>query len=98
MRLVASMDGKKCDKAHTLYMEGMAAMVIHVLRLSVDIGLFRLCILLFFSRVVVLFSTRVFLIGNPYLILKEGVVIWADFPHFIILAKLPPSARMKFLF
>ena len=50
-------------------------------------GLFRL--LAFFSylvEIVVLFTTRVFLIGNPYLIVKEGEVLWDDFPHFNILA------------
>ena len=47
---------------------------------------------------VVLFSTRVFLIGDPYLTHKEGEVLWNKFPHSDILAKLPPSATSQFLF
>ena len=42
-------------------------------------GLFRLFFLLLFSRVVVLFSTRVFPIRNPYLILREGEVLELNF-------------------
>ena len=80
MILVANMDGTQCGEALMLYMEGIATIVIHVL-IIIDIGLFRLCFLLLFSRVAVLFSTRVFLVGNPYLILMEGEVIWATFPH-----------------
>ena len=98
MSLVENMDGTQCEEVQFIYMERMGAFVIHVLRLSFDIGLFRLCFLLLFSRVVVLFSTRVFLIGNPYLILREGEVLWATFPHFGILAKLPPSTIVQFLF
>ena len=64
MILVASMDGNQCEKAHMLYMEGMEAIFIHVLYYHFDIGMLRLSIPL-------LFSTRVFLIGNPYLICKE---------------------------
>ena len=75
MSLVASMDGTQCEEALMLYMEGIETIFIHVFRLSFDIGLFRLCFLLLFSRVVVLFRTMVFLIGNPYLILREGEVI-----------------------
>ena len=45
---------------------------------------------------VVLFSTRVFLIRNPYLILKEGEVHWTTFPHYTVHAKLPPSTTMHF--
>ena len=54
--------------------------------------------LLLFSKGVVMHSTRVFLVGNPYLILREGEVLWATFPHSNILAKLPPSATAQFLF
>ena len=61
-------------------------------------GLLRLYFLLLFSRVAVLFSTKVFLVGNPYLILREGEVLWATFPHSSIFAKLPPSAIAQFLF
>ena len=75
MRLVASMDGTQCEEVHLLYMERMVAFVIHVLDYHFDIGLFRICFLLLFSRVAVLFSTRVFLIRNTYLILREGEVI-----------------------
>ena len=75
MSLVASMDGTQCEEALMLYMEGIATIIIHVLDYHFDIGLFRLCIPLLFSKVVVLFSTRVFLIGNTYLILREGEVI-----------------------
>ena len=57
MSLVEFMDGNQCEKAHKIYMEGMVAIVIHVFILSFDIGLFRLCFLLLFSRVVVLFRT-----------------------------------------
>ena len=47
-------------------------------------GLLRLCFLLLFSRVAVLFSTRVFPVRNPYLILREGEVIELYFliPNF----------------
>ena len=61
-------------------------------------GLLRLFFLLLFSRVAVLFSTRVFPVGNPYLILREGEVLELYFPHSKILAKLPPSATTQFLF
>ena len=61
-------------------------------------GLLILCFLLLFSGVAVLFSTRVFLIGNPYLILREGEVLWATFPHSNIFSKLAPSAIEQFLF
>ena len=40
-----------------------------------------LCFLLLFSRVAVLFITRVFPVGNPYLILREGEVLEL---HFLI--------------
>ena len=43
-------------------------------------GLLRLCFLLMFNRVAVLFSTRVFPVGNPYLILMEGEVLELNFP------------------
>ena len=49
-------------------------------------GLSRLCYLLLFSRVAVLFSTRVFPVGNPYLILREGEVLEL---HFLILKFWP---------
>ena len=68
------MDGTNCGEEHLLYMERRAAIVRHAL-IIIFLGLFRLCFLLLFSRVVVLFSTRVFPIGNPYLILREGEVI-----------------------
>ena len=64
-----------------IYMKGMETIVIDVLDYHFDVGLFRLCILLLFSSFVELFSTRVFLIGNPYLILREGEVNWVVFPH-----------------
>ena len=92
MSLVASMDGNQCEKDHTLYLEGMAAIFIHVLDYHLLLVCLDFCFLLLFSRVAVLFSIRVFLIGNAYLILKEGEVHWSAFPHFDILAKLPPSA------
>ena len=75
MSLVACMDGTQCEKAHMLYMDGMASILIHVLDYHFDVVMFIICILLLFSRVVVMFSTRVFLIGNPYLNLREGEVI-----------------------
>ena len=70
---------------------------IHAL-IIIFFGLLRLCFLLLFSKVAVLFSTRVFPVGNPYLILREGEVLWATFPHSRIFSKLPPSAIAIFLF
>ena len=64
MSLVENMDGTQCGEVHLLYMERMEAFVIHVL-IIISIGIFRLFFLLMFSRVGVLFSTRVFLVGNP---------------------------------
>ena len=49
-------------------------------------GLLRPCFLLMFSKVAVLFSTRVFPVGNPYLILREGEVLEL---HFLIPAFFP---------
>ena len=75
MRLVASMDGTQCEEA-LMHMEGITTIAIHVLDYYFVYGLFRL--LAFFSslvEIVVLLSTRVFLIGNPYLILREGDVL-----------------------
>ena len=42
MSFVVSLNGTQCEKAHMLYMEGMAAIVIHVLDCHFYIGLFRL--------------------------------------------------------
>ena len=70
---------------------------VHAL-IIIFLGLFRLCFLLQFSRVAVLFSTRVFPGGKHYLILREGEVIWATFPHFDIFSKLHPLATMQILF
>ena len=75
MSLVASMDGTQCEEALMLYMEGISTIVIHVLDYHLILVCLEFCFLLLFSRVVVLFSTRVFLIGNPYLILREGEVL-----------------------
>ena len=75
MSLVAHMDGTQCGEVHLLYMERRAAIVIHVWIITF-FGLLRLFFLLLFSRVAVLFSTRVFLVGNPYLMLREGEVLW----------------------
>ena len=61
-------------------------------------GLLRLFFLLLFSRVAVLFSTRVFLVRNPCLILREGEVLWATFPYSGIFSKLPLSTTAQFLF
>ena len=80
MSLVENMDGTQCGEALMLYMEGITTILIHVF-VIIAIGLFRLCFLLLFSRVEVLFSTRVFLVGNPYLIFREGEVLWDTFPH-----------------
>ena len=79
------------------YMERISTIVIQVY-IIIAIGHFRVCFLLLFSRVAVLFSTRVFLVENPYLILREGEVIWDTFPHSDIFSKLPPSAIVQFLF
>ena len=98
MTLVVSMDGIQCDKAHIIYMEGMAAIFIHVLIIILISVYLDFAFFSFLAGFVVLFSTRVFLIGNPYLILKEGDVHWAKFPHSGILAKLPPSTTVQFLF
>ena len=97
MNLVEHMDGTHCGEVHLLYMERRETIVIHVW-IIIFLGLLRLCFLLLFSEVAVLFSTRVFLVGNPYLILREGEVLWDKFPHSEILAKLPPSATTQFLF
>ena len=71
MILVASMDGTQCEMVHLIYMEKRESIVIHVLVYHFDIVLLRIFLLLLFSRLVVLFSTRVFPIENPYLILRE---------------------------
>ena len=42
MSLVESMDGTQCEKAHILYMDGMATIVIHVLDYCFVYDLFRL--------------------------------------------------------
>ena len=68
------MDGTHCGEEKLLYMERRAAILWHAW-IIICLGLFRLCFLLLFSRVAVLFSTRVFLVRNPYLILREGEVI-----------------------
>ena len=77
MSLMESMDGTKCEKAHILYMKEMASIVIqvlyyHLILVCLDFASFS-CLVGF----AMLFSTRVFLIENPYLILSEGEVIWA---------------------
>ena len=97
MSLVENMDGTQCGEDLMLYMEGITTISIHVL-IIISIGIFRLFFLLMFRRVAVLFRTRVFLVRNPYLVLREGEVIWATFPHSGILAKLPPSDTAQFLF
>ena len=62
MSLVAHMDGTHCGEVHLVYMGTRAAIVIHVW-IIIFFGLLRLCFLLLFSRVAVLFSTRVFLVS-----------------------------------
>ena len=89
MSLVASMDGTQCEEDLMLYTEGIETIFIHVLDSHLILVCLDFCFLLLFSRVAVLFSTRVFLIENPHLILREGEVA---FPHSSILAKLPPLA------
>ena len=96
--LVGSMDGTQCEEVHLLYMERMVAFFIHVLDYHLILVCLNFCFLLLFSRVVVLFSTRVFLIRNPHLILREGEGLWASFPHSRIFSKLPPSTTTQFLF
>ena len=85
MSLVVHMDGTQCGEVHLLYMDRRAAIVIHVW-IIICFGILRLCFLLLFSRVAVLFSTRVFPVGNSYLILREGEVLEL---HFLISAFWP---------
>ena len=92
----AHMDGTHGGEEHLLYMERRRTIVIHACLLFF-FGMFRICFLSLFSRVAVLFSKRVFMVGNPYLILTEGEVLWATFPHSGILPKLPPSVTTLFL-
>ena len=94
MSLVAFMDGTQCEKAHTLYMEDLLAIVIHVLDYQLILVYLDFASFSCLAGFDVLFSTRVFLIGNPYLIDKEGEVHWTTFPHSGILAKLPPLATL----
>ena len=78
-------DGTHCGEEHLLYMKRMVA-ILGVILLIIFFCLFRLFFLLLFNRVAVLFSTRVFLIRNPYLILREGEVFEL---HFLILEFFP---------
>ena len=65
MSLVEFMDGTQCEKAHTLYMEGMATIVMHVLEYHLILVCLDFASFSSLAGFVVLFSTRVFLIGNP---------------------------------
>ena len=65
MILEENFDGTQYEEVHLIYMKRMEALAIHVLDYHFDICLLRLGFLLLFSRVVVLFSTRVFPSGNP---------------------------------
>ena len=85
MSLVAHMEGTHGGEEHLLYMERMEAIFIHVF-IIIFLGLLRLFFLLLFSRVALMFSTRVFPVGNPYLILREGEVLEL---HFLILEFWP---------
>ena len=64
MSLMESMDGTRFEEALMIYMEGIATIVRHV-PIIISIVIFILFFLFLFSRVAVLFSTRVFLVGNP---------------------------------
>ena len=67
---------------HFLYKEEMATYFDYAFGLSFSYGLLRLAYLGLFSRVAVFLSTKVFLVGNSYLILKEGE---GSELHFLIL-------------
>ena len=59
---------------HLLYMEEMENYFDYDFGLLFSYDLLRLAYPGLFSRVIVFLSTRVFLVGNPYLIIKEGEV------------------------
>ena len=69
------MDGTHCGEEHLIYMERREAILIHAWIIIFILVWLEFFFLLLFSRVAVTFSTWVFLIGNTYLILREGEVI-----------------------
>ena len=87
--------GPMVRKDPLLYKEDMVAIfVMHWL--IIFVGSAKICIPGMFSRVVVFLNPRVFPVGNPYLILKEGEDL-SYISSFWHLSKLTPLATVLFM-